>query len=268
MKTFYAVVTACAMVAMTSCGQCSNKKTAEQSAETSSRAADVPVTMDLIAGYAKLSMHKDSMQTVIASFDSPGGEALYGRLVLPSGSVGNLRFNQITMPDGATDGPFGHEITYDLTGAGTYAMAIGESQMQGDPYSGNFTVELYSGAKVPHEMPAGYFVKNTVDTLAVKSLTITSKKEFDDLFGMATTMKSKPTPIDFSKQFAIAVIGKPTNTGDTYEVGALLRKGDFTTLVYRITKGEKQSYTSRPFLLVAADKQFGGEVRIIEPLGF
>lgn len=274
MKTIQLLCTAiavCALVALSSCGHGNNKKTAEAaSEETADTRADklVPISMDLSTGYAKMGIHKDSMQTVTVAFDSPGDEVLYGRIALPAKGIGNVRFNQIIMPDGSMDGPFGRDISYELPTKGTYKLLIGESLMQGDPYDGNFIVELYTGVKIPYEEPSGYFVRNDVDTTQTKSFKISSKEEFENIFGMAATMSSRPTPVDFSKQFAIAVIGQPTDISTQYVVGDLIGKGGMVTLVYRTEIGNKQSYTIRPFLLLTVDKKFDGNIRVVEPLDF
>ena len=46
-----------------------------------------------------------------------------------SGSQRNLRFNQIVMPDGTMDGPFGHEMHYRTGQNGTYTLRIGKDNM-------------------------------------------------------------------------------------------------------------------------------------------
>ena len=56
-----------------------------------------------------------------------------------------------------------------------------------------------------------YFVKNNVNDLANSK--ITTREEFDNLFGMAATMGSNgtPTSIDFENQYVIAVIEPDTD---------------------------------------------------------
>jgi hypothetical protein len=266
-KMLCPTIAICAILAMPSCGQGNKKRTSESGSEkTTDTLADrhSPIIVDLSSGYADIGIHKDSMQNINIAFDSPGEEVLYGHLILPADGTGNVRFSQITMPNGDTDGPFGRDISYDLTAKGTYTLSLGESLMQGDPYDGNFIVELHSGAKIPYEEPSGYFVRNDVDPTQAESLKINSQEEFENIFGMAATMSSRPSSIDFSRQFAIAVIGAPTDINTQYEVTDLIGKANIITLVYRTITGKKQSYTIRPFLLLTVDKKYDGDIRVIE----
>lgn len=59
-----------------------------------------------------------------------------------SDNTGNLRINQMIMPDGAMDGPYGRTIEDSLSQAGTYRLIIGESLMQGDPYAGDYHLKI------------------------------------------------------------------------------------------------------------------------------
>ena len=54
----------------------------------------------------------------------------------------NLRLSQIIMPDGTMDGPFGQNITYDLTQLWSYQLLFKESMMTGDPWSGNALITV------------------------------------------------------------------------------------------------------------------------------
>ena len=55
-------------------------------------------------------------------------------------SLGNIRINQIIKPDGSSDGPFGRELDYEVKTPGPYKLIIGESKMQGDPFSGDYVL--------------------------------------------------------------------------------------------------------------------------------
>lgn len=54
----------------------------------------------------------------------------------------NLRFSQIIMPDGQSDGPFGIETEYDLDQFGWYTLIFNENMMAGDPWSGEATISI------------------------------------------------------------------------------------------------------------------------------
>ncbi len=56
--------------------------------------------------------------------------------------TGNIRLNQIIMPDGAMDGPFGKTYEDSLVVLGTYQLIVAESLMQENPYTGEYHVEI------------------------------------------------------------------------------------------------------------------------------
>lgn len=57
-------------------------------------------------------------------------------------AAANIRFNQIFMPDGSADGPFGKELTYPLKQRGVYELKVGEDLMAEGPYKGQFSVTI------------------------------------------------------------------------------------------------------------------------------
>lgn len=54
----------------------------------------------------------------------------------------NIRFNQIKLPNGDYDGPFGREITYDIPEKGEVWLMIGKSNMASGNTKGHFTVSI------------------------------------------------------------------------------------------------------------------------------
>ncbi|GEN75201.1 hypothetical protein [Chryseobacterium hagamense] len=54
----------------------------------------------------------------------------------------NIRFNQIKLPNGDYDGPFGREITYDVKGKGEVWLIVGKSNMASGSTKGSFTVSV------------------------------------------------------------------------------------------------------------------------------
>lgn len=54
----------------------------------------------------------------------------------------NIRFNQIRLPNGNYDGPFGREITYETPGKGELWLIIGKSNMASGNTKGSFTVSI------------------------------------------------------------------------------------------------------------------------------
>ena len=60
---------------------------------------------------------------------------------------------------------------------------------------------------IPFIVTKNYFTKNTVKRGGLENPKIETKENFDGIFGAATTMNGKPSEINFSKQYVIAVVG-------------------------------------------------------------
>jgi hypothetical protein len=54
----------------------------------------------------------------------------------------NIRINQIKLPDGSMDGPFGREITYDISEKGEVWLIIGKNNMADGKITGTFSVNI------------------------------------------------------------------------------------------------------------------------------
>jgi hypothetical protein len=116
---------------------------------------------------------------------------------------------------------------------------------------------------IPYIIAQNYFVKNTVK--AIENPKIETEAAFNSYFGAATTMgkNGKPTAIDFTKDYVIAVVLPNTNVSTTIKPVSLKSgKDNSVVFEYRVTLGNKQAYTSRPFLLLFVDKKFDGNVRL------
>lgn len=70
-------------------------------------------------------------------------DSLLATITTP-GTKENLRFNQIVMPDGKADGPFGQSMKIKTGKSGSYHLIIGENLMQGVEYRGPFSITLKS----------------------------------------------------------------------------------------------------------------------------
>lgn len=114
---------------------------------------------------------------------------------------------------------------------------------------------------LPFVIAQNYFVKNTVE--AIENPKIETDAVFNSYFGAATTMgnNGKPTAVDFTKEFAIAIVLPKTENATTIQP-VVLKKDVNHSLVfeYKVAVGDKQSYTSHPFLLVLVDKKLDGKV--------
>jgi hypothetical protein len=58
------------------------------------------------------------------------------------GGLGNIRFNQIIDPSGNADGPFSNQMNYDFNQSGDWKLVVGESNMLGEPYAGNYKFKI------------------------------------------------------------------------------------------------------------------------------
>lgn len=123
------------------------------------------------------------------------------------------------------------------------------------------TKETSSVNKINYTTLNNYFVKNNVKQQG--AFKITSQNEFDKFFGAATVMgkNGKPTKIDFSKQTVVTIILNETAKNTTIQLSNLmLDAGNNIILNYSTKVGEKQTYTTKPFILLAIDKKYSGKL--------
>jgi hypothetical protein len=99
---------------------------------------------------------------------------------------------------------------------------------------------------IPFSVAKNYFVRNDYKDAPLHLLKITSQADFDQVFGMATTMgaNGKPTPIDFSAQYAVACISQTSDQVSSLEVTNLKKVADTILVSYTQSQGEKQSYSN------------------------
>ncbi len=114
--------------------------------------------------------------------------------------------------------------------------------------------------EVNYKTTSNYFIKNGVGEF--ESSVITTKNDFDTLFGMAAVMgpNGKPTAIDFDNEYVIVVDGGVTDRNIEMRPGKMVAEGDSLYFNYDIVMGAKQSYASRPFLMVVVPDSIDGEV--------
>lgn len=122
-----------------------------------------------------------------------------------------------------------------------------------------------SQSAIPFTVAERYFLKNNAQPL--ESPAITTEQAFRALFGAAAVMgeNGKPTPVDFATQYVIAVAKPETDIATSLEPVSLKRdkEGDIV-FTYRVKKGEKQSFTTVPCLLIIVNKSETGNVVLKE----
>ncbi len=72
---------------------------------------------------------------VVCNFSLQKKGTLTASITTPS-NKDNIRFNQILMPDGSADGPFGKTIDHTIKTEGNYKLIIGADLMAEDAYTG------------------------------------------------------------------------------------------------------------------------------------
>jgi hypothetical protein len=127
------------------------------------------------------------------------------------------------------------------------------------------SVVAIKNVNVPYVVAEKYFVKNTVNSIDVPK--IGTQEEFNEIFAAATTMgkNGKPTRIDFTRQFVIA-IALPATEYETSILPVSLVKNEKKEIVftYRVNKGKKQTFSIRPALVIIVDKTNDGKVVVKE----
>ncbi len=111
-------------------------------------------------------------------------------------------------------------------------------------------------SEVAFEVAKNYFFKN--DQMIPEYPKIVSEEEFTKLFGMTTTMgeDGKPTAIDFTKQFVLAIVLPVTDFATEINPVKVEEKGDSLLYTYEIKSGEKQSFSIQPVSIIILDKKY------------
>lgn len=109
-------------------------------------------------------------------------------------------------------------------------------------------------APIPFKIAKGYFVNNTFSGKLMNPI-INHPDSFQRIFGMATVMgeDGKPTPIDFEKEFVVAVIGDISEDQINYHAVDLQSKAKMLELSYSIhTEKSNGALMQNSLILVVA----------------
>ena len=122
-------------------------------------------------------------------------------------------------------------------------------------------------AIVPFTEATNYFIQNTFPEAALQLIKIENLEEFSSIFGAATTMveSGKPTIIDFSKHYVIALIDETSTLASEIKVTSISKAENSLILNVANTlknEGKEQSYSSRPFKILILEKRFQGNLEI------
>ncbi len=115
--------------------------------------------------------------------------------------------------------------------------------------------------EVPFTIAQNYAVRSNVE--AVDQPVINTRAEFDSIFQTAAVEdeNAKPTPIDWEKQFVIAVVLEGTNEYVEVEPTELVKTEQGLILRYKQKNGDKVANTMRPCLILVVDKKY--QTRIV-----
>ena len=116
---------------------------------------------------------------------------------------------------------------------------------------------------IPYVLAQNYFVKNTIGEDRNGIHKIETQAAFDELFSPAATMgkDGQPTPIDFDKQYVIAIISATSDLTPTIDSIAVEKQGEEIAVTYKEVLGEKQSFSVRPVAILLVDNQFQGNLK-------
>jgi hypothetical protein len=111
-------------------------------------------------------------------------------------------------------------------------------------------------SEVAFEVAKNYFFKN--NQMIPENSKIVSEEEFNKLFGMATIMgeDGKPTAIDFTKQFVVAIVLPITDFATEINPVKVEEKGDSLLYTYEVKTGEKQSFSIQPVSIIILGKEY------------
>ena len=112
---------------------------------------------------------------------------------------------------------------------------------------------------IPFEEVKNYFFRNNAER--PESPIIDSSEQFEELFGAAAFMgkDGQPTPVDFDKEFVIAVIYPVVDFSIELAPESLRLEDGKLNFTYLEATGEQQSWTMRPLLLVKVDRKYRRE---------
>ena len=93
---------------------------------------------------------------------------------------------------------------------------------------------------------------------------ISDQETFDRMFDVGYTMGAQQTPLDFSKEFVIAVINAVTDEETKLSPVSLVMENGTLVYTYSVKIGEKMSSLSKPILIIRVDKQYDASVHFIK----
>ena len=116
---------------------------------------------------------------------------------------------------------------------------------------------------LPYKILEGYFVGNEFVPYLPVDTVIRSSDQFQKIFGYATVMGRQPAAIDFENEFVLAIMPEVSDQSPQIELISLLKRNEEILVRYKITLGQKQSYTVKPLLLISLPKKYSNKFLFI-----
>lgn len=117
---------------------------------------------------------------------------------------------------------------------------------------------------LPYTRMRNYYVRNDAELPIERK--IDDRATFESLFGTATLMGTigQPTPVDWDKEFVLAVVNPATNYQNELGLESLRQENGELVFTFIETVGEKQSYWSLPVLMIKVERKYDtGSIRFI-----
>ena len=115
---------------------------------------------------------------------------------------------------------------------------------------------------VPFEKLEHYF--STTEVTSPTSRKIMDQDTFDNMFGYGAVMGDQQAPLDFTKEFVIAILNPSTDEQTKLSPVSLEKKSDSLVFTYNEKIGEKTSSISKPILLIRVDRQYDAPLQVIK----
>ncbi len=116
---------------------------------------------------------------------------------------------------------------------------------------------------VPTEEMSGYFVKSTYKPNAdINFIVLKNKAQFDELLGIARTMKNSISTPDFDNTIIAAIVLKTTKNETKIKVKDAKLEGNTLNVYADIETGKELSYSSTPLYLYHMPKNQAKQINL------
>lgn len=115
---------------------------------------------------------------------------------------------------------------------------------------------------VPFEKLEHYFATSEVSSPTSRK--IMDQETLDSMFGYGAVMGDSQAPLDFTKEFVIAVVNPATDEQTKLSPVSLEKKNDNLVFTYSEIIGEKMSSITKPTLLIRVDRQYDAPLQVIK----